>query len=847
MSGVGSLRNKSMAALARDLLGTAAEFLRLGQPTPDEPYNLFIDACRRCADGKGWNDREWETIWKSASKKTPVSSLIHHLGPKAVENCIKSWYWREIVQPQLSEAKQETEQKRNKKQISATAKSEEEISGESSSARSMVEDSIEYAEYSSNTLISDYRRTARYFGKRIRLNKLTQKIEIDGKPISLDRAKLQLAVRYGVNLVSSKENVQDIIAELAEQNEYSPIAEYLLSLPETEDTSILDRISSSYFGVTDPIYTVFIRKTLIAAVARALKPGCKVDTALILQGDQGLKKSWFFKILAGDYFDDSMGAASDKDERLKLHRNWVIEWSELERIIGRKDVSSTKAFITSETDFVRPPYCRDIQEFKRPSIIVGTTNQEEFLVDATGNRRFWIIPVQKKVDVVRLVQERDEIWTAAIAAYRSEELCYLTDDEEIKAEAIALEFHTSDPWEDAIANYCCHREFVRTTELLDHLQIDIGRQERAHQMRCSNILKLMGWVKSLKIIDGRRVRGWERPIDPPEPPPTLPPSPMPDMPTPSQNVPALSDEETVPELPAPELCTGPTILPPERVNLPPDLPADLPDLPPTEVDREVDHPETQAESEFQKSDQPDLPKTPKKTSGVETASGEIPEENLATENLTTPDLTLLGEKVDQVDHPVNLVAETPAEQGKLGDLPRDRPPTEVDQVDREVDRNPNPSTSPDNNPDNSPDNSLDDETSELVGMVRSAITQQDPEFAVQIQGILREVVGNGAADRQKVWGALTSDEQTAFKALLPEPISEEDANKIREVVLTWWDEVSPERLQTMLFGFGQPCHKNSRLAIAAWLQTQAPQVVERVNHLLEIRKKRPENPPPNAE
>jgi len=105
------------------------------------------------------------------------------------------------------------------------------------------------------------------FGNRIRLNTLTKRIEIDNNPIALDRAKLQLAIKHNVVLKSGREDVQDMMAELAENNQYSPVAEYLLSLPKPADTSILDSIAPRYLGVSEPIYSSMVRKTLIAAAA----------------------------------------------------------------------------------------------------------------------------------------------------------------------------------------------------------------------------------------------------------------------------------------------------------------------------------------------------------------------------------------------------------------------------------------------------------------------------------------------------------------------------------------------------------------------------------------------------
>ncbi|MEG4306861.1 AAA family ATPase, partial [Microcoleus sp. D3_18a_C4] len=95
LQGVATQRNTSMATLARDLIGTANDFAKLGQSTSDDAYTLFIDACRRCSPGGCWGEKEWEGIWKSAEGSNPSAS-ISKASPDAVENCIKSWYWQEF-------------------------------------------------------------------------------------------------------------------------------------------------------------------------------------------------------------------------------------------------------------------------------------------------------------------------------------------------------------------------------------------------------------------------------------------------------------------------------------------------------------------------------------------------------------------------------------------------------------------------------------------------------------------------------------------------------------------------------------------------------------------------------
>jgi len=489
LNGVASERNTSMAALARDLIGVQTEFAQLGQNTNSDAYTLFIDACRQCSPGGGWDEHEWEQIWASAVRSNPISSLSHYFAD-GLESCIKGEYWRYLKSLNQVSDEPETPETPIKN-------------------RALVE--------SDDKMIQDYNKLIKHFGNRIRLNLLSKRIEVNGKVISLDRVKLQLAIRHGILLRSCREDIQDILVELAEQNQYSPIEEYLRGLPTPADTSILDNLAEKYFGQKGKIYQTFVRKTLIGAVARALRPGCKLDTALILQGKQGFKKSSFFKSLAGDYFDDSLGAVSDKDERLKLHRAWFVEWSELESIFKRRDVSQTKAFLSSAVDAIRPPYCRDTQDFARSSIIVATTNKDEFLSDETGNRRFWIVPIKKRINIDLLKQERDAIWAAAVLAFDQKEEWWLEYDEEIAAEIMAEEFQTSDPWQDTIASYIENREFVRVGDLLLHLQVDLNRQERAHQMRVAGLLKFMGWCKNFRIIAGKRVRVWCPDSDPPLP------------------------------------------------------------------------------------------------------------------------------------------------------------------------------------------------------------------------------------------------------------------------------------------------------------------------------------------
>ena len=289
-------------------------------------------------------------------------------------------------------------------------------------------------------LLKEYQLIQQHFCDRLQFNTLFKRVELDNAPFDPSASRLEMIITHGLPLKGSREDLADITIKLAKENEYSPVERYLKSTLDKYggNTSVLDDLTVRYFGADDQIYQTLLKRFLIAAVARAFKPGCKHDCALILQGRQGDGKSTFLKTLASpEWFDDSLGAASDKDERLKLHQRWILEWAELETVFKRKDVSQVKAFLSCSTDLVRAPYARSSETMLRHSVIVGSTNEAEFLSDPTGSRRFWVIPVTKRIDIAQLQKERDRIWAAATALYMKGEQWWLTIDEARETELFA--------------------------------------------------------------------------------------------------------------------------------------------------------------------------------------------------------------------------------------------------------------------------------------------------------------------------------------------------------------------------------------------------------------------------
>jgi|GEM_PF-912069 len=349
------------------------------------------------------------------------------------------------------------------------------------------------------------------WGERLRFNEMTQQVEMDGETCKLDRVYIRVARELDTDI--DKEKASDLVIATAERNTYSPVRDYLTSVADVEPIN-LENLALRYFGTDNPLHATLLKRTLIAAVARVFEPGCKVDTLCILQGDQGFLKSTFWETLTSKaWFTDNLNDANEKDEKLKLRRYWMLEFSEFETAYRRKEVEQLKAFLSSRIDSLRRPYGRAIEDFPRTSVFVGSTNGQEFLHDPTGERRYWVIPVKQKIPIQMLGKERDRIWAAAVQLYRAGEQWWLTAEEDALLTQANQGWQSSDAWEADILSYLDTKSICTISEILNKpLAIDLQHQGKAEQMRVGNILRRNGWKRApgQKRIDGKPQWYWEK-------------------------------------------------------------------------------------------------------------------------------------------------------------------------------------------------------------------------------------------------------------------------------------------------------------------------------------------------
>lgn len=337
---------------------------------------------------------------------------------------------------------------------------------------------------------------------RIRWNEHAQGAELDGKAIEdhdNGRIRIWLDVAYGIR-VSQADTVM-AVELVAQADPYHPICDWLDGL-EWDGVARADGWLVDYCGSPDRrIVRAYARRWLISAVARVYRPGCKVDTTLILQGDQGLGKSRALRLLAGgDWFADTVIDLRNKDAMLALRRVWLYEMAELDQV-ARSEVTAVKAFLSSQVDYYRPPYGRAVSAYPRQCVIVGSSNEDTFLRDSTGSRRFW--PVQtgangKPIDLDGLASVRDQLWAEAVALFRADEPWWLTPAEEERRIESAPLFSEVDAWQDPILAWLASRgggPVAIATVWTEALGKRLGDLRQGHSMRIARILRGDGWVR----------------------------------------------------------------------------------------------------------------------------------------------------------------------------------------------------------------------------------------------------------------------------------------------------------------------------------------------------------------
>jgi len=349
-------------------------------------------------------------------------------------------------------------------------------------------------------------------GQRLRWNLLQKSIELDGRhlpPSLVELFHVDLS-EYGYSI--GKETAIDVIRRAALANQYNPVEEYLdlIAADMAIEPIDLDRVATEFLGTQDPLYDAMLASTLVAAVARTFEPGCKFDNCLVLKGGQGVGKSSFVKALASPDLMIDTTQANEKDTLLAIQSCWVMELAELDSLTSKREAGTVKALLSSSIDNFRMPYGRAFEMCPRFSIMIGTCNRDDFLLDDTGSRRFWVIDLHHNfaagsvIDVSRAVAERDRIWKAAVLAYRAGRQWWLSDEQQNESNRRNRGYEQEHPWESRIARWLTlYTPQGFTTEqclLKSEIRICEDAIQQKDLQDAANILRRLGYNKTLHQV-----------------------------------------------------------------------------------------------------------------------------------------------------------------------------------------------------------------------------------------------------------------------------------------------------------------------------------------------------------
>src|SRR5579859_540592 len=322
-------------------------------------------------------------------------------------------------------------------------------------------------------------------------------------------------------VVIGRDTVQQAIDLVARENWYHAVQVYLEGLA-WDGVRRLDTWLERGLGADSQpreYLSKIGRMFIMSMVYRIMRPGCQCDYMIVLEGEQGVLKTTACQILAGHWFSNSLpDLHGNQDVRLSMHMRgkWLIEVGELSSF-RKTDMEKLKNFISRRTENYTPLHARNEVEEPRQCVFIGTTNEEEYLKDVTGARRFWPVKMNR-ADVEWLRANRDQMFAEAMVSFRNEEPYW--PSAEFEAEYALNEQNQRfevDLWEETIMEWLekpgsnfgqklPQIEKCTTKEIaIGALKMEIARHDFGVQKRIAGVMRRLKWKQKPST------RQWIRP------------------------------------------------------------------------------------------------------------------------------------------------------------------------------------------------------------------------------------------------------------------------------------------------------------------------------------------------
>jgi predicted P-loop ATPase len=304
-----------------------------------------------------------------------------------------------------------------------------------------------------------------WMGYRPRRNLMSHQTEWEGAPsdIALECRQnamagviIDEALRNGWRM--SKENFGMHLGVVEARRAFHPVVDWVKSRPWDGRSRFGDlfdtlTIRDSFAGVRD-LLRCQLDKWLISggrclALGSQSPDGVAAQGVLVVQGPQNLGKTRWFKAMLPDssWFSEGLTMdPSNKDHVIQGTATFMCELGELDATTRKSDVAQLKAFLTRSVDVYRSPYGKHREVYARRTIFGATVNPDAFLVDDTGNRRFWVMPVSAVNADHGL--DMQQIWAEAMARADAGEMYWMPDEYKADQLRLASNFESRSEWAD---------------------------------------------------------------------------------------------------------------------------------------------------------------------------------------------------------------------------------------------------------------------------------------------------------------------------------------------------------------------------------------------------------------
>lgn len=309
---------------------------------------------------------------------------------------------------------------------------------------------------------------------------------------------------------------------VAQQRAFDSAISWINTIPPWDGVPRIDAFCSRYLGAEDTPYTRSIaRYWWTAHVARILVPGVQADMAVVLISTQGTSKTSTLRTMVPheDHYVELDLNARDEDLCRKMRGKLIGEMAELKGI-NSKDIESIKAWISRRREEWVPKYLEFSRTFPRRLVLVGTSNQEEFLADETGNRRWLPMLVGPHQDIKAIERDRTQLWAEAYELYLGDGICWADAERLAKDQHGDFMIHDEnefliDEWMHAVDSFTGDRPIDRDYLLMHDLAkgalgISVEKLDMRMQFRIGRILRKMGFVKFRRRVNGKLCKVWQK-------------------------------------------------------------------------------------------------------------------------------------------------------------------------------------------------------------------------------------------------------------------------------------------------------------------------------------------------